>query len=298
MFLRESDKFDRVVLFEVAEEGEKLSLEVSEKRRIVSVKKSAWMFVVFIFFLTGSQVCLGGMYRVGPGDVLRITVYDNDDLKTIVRVTEKGDIIMPLIGMVDVSKKTISQISDVLTQRLSDGFIVNPQVNVFIEEFRNKKVIILGAVKEPGLFELSGSISFLELLSKAGGLTKEAGNSATIKRIENGKSEVILIDLISLIKKGDLSQNPQLVDDDTIYITKSGNCYVTGQVKTAGAYPCDKSSTVLKLIALAGGFSGKASQSNVKVVRKVGKKNVVMKQVNLDMTVEVDDVVIVPESFF
>lgn len=260
-------------------------------------KKVAFIVITMLFFI-GIQDCIGENYLVGSGDILRITVYDNDDLKTIVRVSDSGTIIMPLIGRVKVAEMTISMISDEITKKLADGYIINPQVNVFIEEFRSKKVVILGHVVKPGLFELSGAISFLELISKAGGLTKEAGSTATIKREIKNKNDIIVIDLVALIEKGDLSQNAKILDGDTIYISKAGMCFITGQVKSPGAYACGNGSTVLKLIAVAGGFTGKASRSGVKIVRQEGDESKVYKDVDLDTPLQVDDVVIIPESFF
>jgi len=112
------------------------------------------------------------------------------------------------------------------------------------------------------------------------------------------KSDVVVIDLTALVEKGDLSQNAQIFDGDTIYISKAGMCFVTGQVKRPGAYACGSNSTVLKLIAVAGGFTGKASKSGIKIVRKIRGKNKVFKDVELDTPLQVDDVVIIPESFF
>jgi len=246
------------------------------------------------------QVCFANSYWIGPGDIIRITVYGHDDLKSVVRVDDTGSVALPLIGYVQVANMTIQQISNKISKEFADGYIINPQVNVFIEEFRSKKVVILGYVKKPGLYELSGSISFLELISKAGGLTKESGNTATIKRKvkEKDESDVVVIDLAALIEKGDLNQNAQILDGDTIYISKAGMCFITGQIKQPGAYACGGNSTVLKLIAVAGGFTGKASKSGIKIVRKIEDENKVFKDVELDTPLQVDDVVIIPESFF
>jgi polysaccharide export outer membrane protein len=238
-------------------------------------------------------------YLVGPGDVLDITVYDNDDLKTKVRVGSDGTIVMPLLGQVKVDALTVPQISEKITTLLADGYLVNPQVNVFVQEFRSKKVVVLGMVRNPGLYELSGPISFLELISKAGGLEKGAGDTATIKRSENGGNALIPIDLISLIEKGDLTQNIPLFDGDTVVISKAGMCYVTGEVKTPGSYACGDNSTVLQLITLANGFTGKASKSGVDVIRFVNGEKTVLENVALATTlVKHNDVIVVPESFF
>ncbi|MFN2355171.1 MAG: polysaccharide biosynthesis/export family protein, partial [Desulfopila sp.] len=114
-------------------------------------------------------------YRIGPGDVIKINVYDNDDLTTKVMVNSEGQIVMPLLGPVEVEKLSVPGVTQKITRLLADGYLVNPQVNVFIEEYRSKKVVVLGQVRQPGLVELRGAITFLELLSQAGGLSKEAG---------------------------------------------------------------------------------------------------------------------------
>jgi len=256
-------------------------------------------FIIIILGLCLADYCSGAEYFVGPGDVLNITVYDNDDLETMVRVGNDGTIIFPLLGQVEVSNLSISQVSDKITQLLADGYLVNPQVNVFVKEFRSKKVVVLGRVRSPGLIELSGDISFLELVSKAGGLEKDAGDTATVKRKENGKDALIVVDLVSLLQGGDLSQNVAIFDGDTVVISKSGMCYVTGEVEEPGSYPCGDGSTVLKLIALANGFTGKAAESKVRIVRIVNNEKTIFKDVDLDSTVVVDnDVIVVPESFF
>ena len=254
---------------------------------------------LFIVLALAALYCFAAEYLVGPGDVLNITVYDNADLETMVRVGADGTIIFPLLGQVEVSKLSISQVSDKITRLLADGYLVNPQVNVFVKEFRSKKVVVLGRVRVPGLIELSGPISFLELVSKAGGLEKDAGDTATIKRKESGEDAVIVVDLVSLLEGGDLTQNVAIRDGDTVVISKSGMCYVTGEVSEPGSYPCGDGATVLKLVALANGFTGKAAKSKVRIVRVVNNEKTIIKDVDLDSTVVFDnDVIVVPESFF
>jgi polysaccharide export outer membrane protein len=239
-------------------------------------------------------------YLIGPGDVLSISVYDNEDLTTKVRVSTAGTIVMPLLGQIEVQGVTVNAITDKLTRLLADGYLVNPQVNIFVEEYRSKKVVILGNVRAPGLIELSGSINFLELVSKAGGLDKDAGDTATIQREKNDTeaSSVIVIDLLALIEKGDLSQNVQIKDGDTVFISKAGMCFITGEVDNAGTYSCGDGTTVLRLVALAGGFTGKASKSRIKVVRIVNNEKKVFEDVDLYTPLQDNDVVVVPESFF
>ena len=238
-------------------------------------------------------------YIIGPGDVLEISVYDHPDLQTRVRVGSDGAIVMPLLGQVGVAELTTAGVGEKITTLLADGYLVNPQVNVFVIEFRSKKVVVLGRINQPGLIELSGSISLLELISRAGGLEKDAGETATVKRKVDGKDTIIPIDLESLIEGGNMSQNIAILDGDTVVISKAGMCFVTGEVNEPGTYPCGGGTTVLKMIALANGFTGKASKGGVRIVRIAGDEKTVFKDVDLDTTLVYDnDVIVVPESFF
>jgi len=241
---------------------------------------------------------LGDDYRTGPGDVLRIIVYDNDDLKARVRISDAGTIVMPLLGKIDIRKLTIDQITEKITRLLADGYLVNPQVNVFVEEYRSKKVVVLGSVRQPGIVELSGSITFLELISRSGGLDKDAGETATIQRTSGKGEKTIVIDIKGLIELGDISQNVMISDGDSVFVSKAGMCFITGEVEDPGTYPCGDKATVLKLVALSGGFTGKASKSGINIVRIIDNKKTVMKKVDLYTPLKHNDVVVVPESFF
>jgi polysaccharide export outer membrane protein len=277
--------------------------------RIFFIVYLFWSFIAVKAFLAGSIffvlcLCFSNLqaedYLVGPGDVLAISVYDNDDLATKVRVSTSGTIVMPLLGQVEVQGKTVNGITDTITNLLADGYLVTPQVNIFVEEYRSKKVVILGNVRTPGLIKLSGPTNFLELVSQAGGLEKDAGDTATIQRVKKDgeATKVLVVDLLALIEKGDLSQNVPILDGDTVFISKAGMCFITGQVQSPGTYSCGDGTTVLKLVALAGGFNGKASKSGIRIVRIVDNEKTVFKDVDLYTRLLNNDVVVVPESFF
>jgi polysaccharide biosynthesis/export protein len=256
-------------------------------------------FIVFILAICRPVVAQD--YIVGEGDVLQITVYDHPDLTTTVRVSGEGTIIFPLIGHVKISGLTVSEVSHKIDDMLSQGYIVDPQVTVFIQEFRSQRVTIMGQVKNPGLYELKGYTTFLEVLSKAGDLTKDAGDKAIVKRKPDsqGKNEKIMtIDLKRLIEMGDTSQDIPIVDGDSIYIPKAGVFYVTGEVKKPDAYKFEEGTTVLKAVTMAGGFTDKAATGRVKIIRNEKGKDEVMEKVRMDETVLPDDVIVVPESFF
>ena len=253
--------------------------------------------VVCCLLLTVMGVC-AKTDKVGPGTVLKISVYNHEDLDSVVQVAEDGSIVLPLIGKVQVDKMTIPQVTEKVTKQFADGYLVNPQVNVFVENFKSKKVAVLGHVNRPGLIDLAGQATLLEIISSAGGLTAEAGDTVSIKRVTDGQEKVIVVDLNSLVKGGDLSQNLQIQENDSIYVSKAGMCFITGQVKQPGTYMCGSSVTVLKLVALASGFTGKANKSGIKIVRIIDGKKETLSNVDLDTKLISDDVVVVPESFF
>ncbi len=242
-------------------------------------------------------------YVVGEGDVLEINVFGHDEMHTVVRVGADGTIILPLLKKVKVGGLTTSQISEKLARLLADGYIVDPQVSVFVKEYRNWNAVILGEVKKPGVQELTSQTTILELISRAGGLTENAGHKAIIKRkvlTKDGKwtTKTIVVDLWKLLEEGDTSQNILIHDDDTIYIGKGGFFYVTGEVKKPGSYKVTPDMTVIKAIALAGGFTDIASTDSVKIERKINGKKKVLEDVSLDTRVQAGDVIIVPESIF
>jgi polysaccharide biosynthesis/export protein len=260
--------------------------------------------LLFSVFFVAFVLCITAFaqdYVIGEGDVLKITIYDHDDLTTTARVSGDGVIVFPLIGQIEVKGLTLGQIAQKIATLLSDGYIVSPQVNIFIQEFRSKKAFIMGEVTKPGLYVLPGRTSFLALLSEAGGLTKNAGDNAMIKRKighTDQNENIINIDLKKLIEKGDASLDMPIMDGDSIYISKAGVFYVTGEIKKPDAYKYEEGTTVIKAVIMGGGFTDKASKGRVRIIRKVGGKEEVLEKVKMDEPVMPDDVIVVPESFF
>lgn len=144
-------------------------------------------------------------YTVGYGDVLKITVYDHPDLETKVSVNDTGHILMPLLGHVAVKDKTIGEISDLLAVKLADGYILAPQINVFIETY-GSKCYVTGEVVKPDAYVISGDTTVIKAITLAGGFTGKAarGSVKIIRKI--GDQETIMSDvpLDTLVKKNDV----------------------------------------------------------------------------------------------
>lgn len=259
------------------------------------------LLVTLAFFLLFASVAQGREYKVGEGDVLKITVFNHDDMTKVVRVGGDGNVDFPLVGMVKVSGLTVAEVGSAIATMLSNGYIINPQVSVFVEEFRSQRSVIMGEVQKPGLYELKGTIAFLELISMAGGLSKDAGEIAIIKRRSQtgaGGEKILTINLVELIAKGNTSLDVDIIDGDSIYINKAGVFYVTGEVKKPDSYKYTEGTTVIQAITMAGGFTDRASAGKIKIIRKEGNEEYVLDRVKLDEPVVPSDVIVVPESFF
>ncbi|MCK5099669.1 MAG: SLBB domain-containing protein [Desulfobacteraceae bacterium] len=252
-------------------------------------------------FLFSAPVIYAENYIIGEGDVLSIYVYENDDLSKTVRVNADNSIRVPLLGDVNIKGLTVPKIASKLESLYADGYLINPQIDVFIKEFKSKTAVILGQIRSPGQYELQGEITFLEFVSKAGGLTVDAGNSATIKRADSENKDntnKIIINLDKLIREGDTSLNLFIRNGDTIYISKSEVYYVSGEVKDPDSYKFESNITVIKAIIKAGGFTGIAAKKDVRIIREINGEKTVLKDMDMDEIILANDVIIVPESFF
>jgi polysaccharide export outer membrane protein len=277
--------------------------------RIGSGAMKQWLSIfLFLCVLAGGLAAsvAGQEYEIGGEDLLRITVYDNPDLTTEARVSNDGKITFPLIGEVQVSGITAIELEKKIAGLLADGYIVKPQVAVFIEEYKSKKVSVLGEVAKPGLVILRGKSTLLEVISDAGGITPNAGETLTIQRKAKGPArgktggngdDVVVVDLRKLFEEGDVTANIPVIDGDSIYVPKAAFVYVYGEVRNPGAYKITKGLTVLKSITIAGGFTPIASERRTKVMRKKGKTEETRKA-KMDDLVLPDDIVFVPESLF
>lgn len=284
----------------------KMRISSDNKGSLKGVKRRKIFLAAIILFLTlcsSFNAAFGQEYLIGEGDLLHITVYDNPDLTTDARVSGEGRISFPLIGEVAVSGLTTSDVQKKMAGLLQNGFIKNPQISVFISEYRSQKVTALGEFTKPGIIELRGNATLMEVISNAGGLTPNAGETVVIQRqvqkTGSDKKEdlTITIDLNKLLSGGKTSENVIVVDGDSIYVPKAAFVYVSGEVKAPGAYKITKGLTVLRSITLAGGFTQKAWKGKTSIIRRTDKGETTIKA-SMEDFVMPDDVVMVPESFF
>ena len=178
--------------------------------------------ILILVLLAGSVV--GEEYHIETGDLLLITVYDQDDLKTKARVT-KGEVNFPLIGIVKAEGMTLDQLKREIEQRLEADYLVNPRVNVVVEEYQKRKVFVLGAVEKPGDIELplNKPTTVLEAITMAGGFSKVADQNGTrvIRKSSDGKENSIRVKISDITKKGQKDKDIALQPNDVIFVPES-----------------------------------------------------------------------------
>ena len=271
------------------------------------------LLVLLFALLTAAGVGLSarqsGNYVIGPQDVLTITVWDQADLSGKFTVEADGSFSFPLIGRIKAGGLTLRELETSLKKRLADGYFKNPQVSVAIETYRSQRVFVVGEVRNPGTYPLTGDMTLIEVLARAGSTTISASGEAVIVRPPTGnttsgpvlpgqgESDVIKVDIKDL-QSGVMSRNVALRDGDTIFVLRAESIYVFGQVKNPGAYALQqKDTSVLQALSLAGGVTDRGSTSRIKIVRIVDGKKVEVKAKLTDI-VKPGDTIIVPERFF
>jgi polysaccharide export outer membrane protein len=184
----------------------------------MSKKFQILIFIISILVLS-SGLSQAQDYLIGPDDVLKITVYREEDMDRTVRVSSDGYISFPLLGKVKAEGLTVSGLERNMIMELLK-YLKNPQVTVFIEEYST--ISVTGQVKEPGSFPLRGELSVIEAIGLAKGFTKVAGqNSVKIMRMENGQKKTITVKVGDISRRGDKSKDVSLKRGDIVYVPES-----------------------------------------------------------------------------
>jgi polysaccharide export outer membrane protein len=249
-------------------------------------------------------------YLVGPEDLLEISLYDIEDAsgeprRIPARVSQTGVITLPLVGQIEVAGNSAVEIEGLLRERYRE-FIHEPQITVFVKEYRSYRISVVGHVENPGLFEVSGEKTLLEILGMAGGLNKDAGTMVQLTRQTQKGLRTHYIDLDRLVRGGDLRFNVPLRPGDVVSVPKAGVFYVEGSVKNPGSFPLRGTMTVTQAIATAGGPNERLAKTGQTMLYRRGvngDREAVRVDVNAirsgraeDPLVAENDVIMVPMS--
>jgi polysaccharide biosynthesis/export protein len=261
--------------------------------------------------LAGAASAQPNEYIVGSQDVLTVTVYDQADLTGKYPVDADGTLTFPLIGRIKVGGLSLHGVEAELKKELANGYLKNPQVTVAVEQFKSQRIFVMGEVRAPGTYPLSGEMTVIEALARAGSTTNDAAEEVLIVRPAAGSAgtgpvlpeqrpdaNVIHVNVRD-VQSGKLSQNVLLRDGDTLVVPRAQSVYVFGQVKTPGAYAITtRGTTVLQALSLAGGVTDRGSTGRVYVVRTDAAGKQVETKVKLTDVVQPGDTLVVKERFF
>ena len=244
-------------------------------------------------------------YVVGPDDILKIMVFDEPSLSGSYRIDTDGSFQYPMLGRVAAGGMRVREIEQLLKTRLEDGYVKRAQIAVDVDQFRSRNVFVVGEVRTPGKYPITGQMSLIEALAAAGSTTSAAGIEVLILHARpTAAGEVVMpadveqanVRRVSLadLQLGRLSENVTLMDGDTVFVPKAEKFYMTGQIKNPGAYTYERGLTVLQAISLAGGLTDKGSNRRLKVIRTVdGKKT--EQGIDLYDAIQPGDTLVIPQ---
>lgn len=243
---------------------------------------------------------------IGPGDTLDVTVYDIQDLSGQFRVSQKGQIDLPLIGKSRMEGLTADQAAALIQQKLKDGgFVLHPQVTVLVSQYATQGANVMGEVQAPGIYPTLGSRRLLDMLTLAGGVKPSAGKLVTIIHRDDPHHPVYLT-LAQNAAGLKVQANPVIRPGDTIVVQKSGIIYVLGDVQRPGGYLIDNNEqlSLVQALSLAGGNTITSNLKDVRLIRKIasGKEMVTLNLKKIydgkeaDIAVNDGDILYVPSS--
>ncbi len=244
-----------------------------------------------------------GMVKLGPGDLIEVSVYNVPELASKVRVSNAGDIYLPLIDYVHVDGLTQEEAQALIQKRLEDGgFVRNPHVTIFVDDAASQGVTLIGEVSKPGIYPDTASHKLYEVVSQAGGFTSSASRKIAILR--RNQPEPIHIELPRNLAD-DTSKNVDVMPGDTITVPRAPIIYVVGDVgRPSGLLVDNGQLTVLQALALAGGTNKTAKLSAARIIHKTPSgmtesKLEIKKMLEAkvpDVTLQADDILFIPVS--
>jgi polysaccharide export outer membrane protein len=252
-------------------------------------------------------------YRLAPEDLLEITLYNIPESevgvtprKAEARVSQEGMITLPLLGDVRAAGLTLSALEQTLRERY-DRYLHKPQVGVYVKEFRGQRVTVTGAVRNPGVQQLTGPKTLIDLLSMAGGISDKAGSQVHIYRQMPEGRQSYVIDLQALARNAGLVNMP-VQAGDVINVPQSGMFFASGAVHRPGSYPLAQTYTLTQALTVAGGVDGEvADYSEIAIFRRRDGLEAEKIPVNpneifagkaRDPLIAPDDVIVVPVNSF
>ena len=238
-------------------------------------------------------------YPLGPGDVLRVQVFQNPDLTTETRVSESGVITYPLIGNIEVGGLPVTDAEKKIAAALKNGgFVRQPQVNIVVLQMRGNQVSVLGQVNRPGRFPLETVSRVSDMLAMAGGATITGDDSAIVIGLRDGKPFRKVIDIPALYLNERSNEDIVLTGGDIIYVHRAPVFYIYGEAQRPGAYRIERGMTIMQALAQGGGHTVRGSEWRLRHHRKNADGTVEKLSPEMTDTVQPNDIIYVREIIF
>lgn len=243
-------------------------------------------------------------YVIGPEDVLEVQVWDNKDLNHTGFVRPDGKTSLPLVGEIQAAGRTVQQLQEDLTAIYAKT-VKQPTVTVIVKEIRSRPVHFVGGFGKPGIIQLTRSLNVMEAVALVGGVAANADSENAYVIRGNQR---IPVDFEKLVKKGDLSQNIELLPGDSVVAPIADMVFVQGEVKAPGAIKYTSDLTLAKAITQAGGTTPLAAAGRIELLRSGDEKKARMRldldkimrapESNPDLKLMPNDIIFVPQRLF
>lgn len=266
--------------------------------------------LLLVFGMAGLAQAEDADYRLGAGDAIRISVFQNPDLTVETRVAESGLVTYPLIGGVQLGGLSIATAERAIAKKLREGgFVQRPQVNILLTQVRGNQVSVLGMVNRPGRYPIeTGNTRLSDMLAIAGGaitagtVSSSAVTAGTdiaiITGIREGKPFRKEIDVPGIFLGGQSNLDVTVAGGDVIYVHRAPVFYIHGEVQRAGSYRLERNMTILQGLAQGGGLSIRGTERGLRIHRRGPDGTVAIITPEKSDLIQADDVIHVQESLF
>ena len=239
-------------------------------------------------------------YRLGSGDVIRISVFQNPELTLETRVTEGGLVSYPLLGSIRVGGLGVTQAEKLIADGLRNGnFVKSPQVTLVIVQVRGNQAGVLGQVNRPGRFPIEvADMRLSDLLAMAGGSTPNASDIMVLTGTRNGQPYRLEVDLPALFTPAGRANDVLILNGDTVWVDRQPMVFIYGEVQRPGPMRLERDMTLMQALATGGGLNARGTEKGIRVHRKGAGGSTEVRQSKMDDRLRDGDVVYVRESLF
>lgn len=240
-------------------------------------------------------------YVIGPGDVIKVTVFQNPDLGLEARVNENGTIRFPLIGSVRIGGLSVSNAEKAIADGLRLGdFVKEPQVTVLLAQIRANLVAVLGQVGKPGRYPLEvGGTKLMEVLAQAGGVAPTGSDTLVVSGIREGKPFRKEIDMPAVLgPTQDTTADIELQNGDVLFVDRAPQIYIYGQIQKPGVMRLERNMTLMQALAAGGGLTPRGTEKGLRVNRRKADGKIEVLEPGMNDLLRPDDIIYVRESIF